>query len=110
MAEHDVFPQAAMVDRHLEAEFNLLAARWKADTEFQSSPTRIATHPAYQRIIGMGKEALPLILHDLQETHAPWFWALRAISGEDPVPDEDRGYTDRMVRAWLQWGTRRRLV
>jgi hypothetical protein len=90
--------------------FRHLSAWWKRDTEFQSSPARVAMHPAYQRIIGLGREALPLILGDLEKTQAPWFWALRAISGEDPVQAEDRGYIDRMTRAWIRWGTQRKLV
>ena len=90
--------------------FRYLAEWWKRDTEYQSSPSRIAMHPAYQRIIGMGREALPLMLADLEATHAPWFWALTAITGEDAVPVEDRGYIDRMVRAWVRWGMQRKLV
>jgi hypothetical protein len=91
-------------------EFRRLAAQWKEDTEFQSSITRIAMHPAYQRIIGMGPAALPMILRDLEATQAPWFWALQAITGADPVPREDRGYIDRMVRAWVRWGIRQNII
>jgi len=90
--------------------FQQLTRWWKRDTEYQSSPTRIAMHPAYQRIIGMGPAALPFILKDLEATQAPWFWALHAITGEDPVPAEDRGYIDRMARAWVRWGTKKNLV
>jgi hypothetical protein len=90
--------------------FRHLAAWWKHDTEFQSSPTRTAMHPAYQRIIGMGREVLPLILRDLEATQAPWFWALQAIAGTDPIPVSDRGYIDRMTRAWIRWGIQRNLV
>ena len=67
----------------------------------------IAEHRAYQEIIGMGKEAIPLILRDLKETHAPWFWALRSIARENPVRPEDRGDVDAMTAAWLDWGKRR---
>lgn len=91
-------------------EFRRLAVQWKMDTEFQSSITRIAIHPAYQRIIGMGPAALPMILRDLEATQAPWFWALQAITGADPVPREDRGYIDRMVRAWVRWGIRQNII
>lgn len=94
----------------LEEEFSRLAAEWKAATEFQSSITRIAMHPAYQRIIGMGQEALAYILRDLELTRAPWFWALHAITGIDPVPAEDRGYIDRMTRAWVRWGVRENII
>lgn len=91
-------------DRGTVAEFLQLADWWKRDMEYQSSPARIAMHPGYQRVIEMGRAALPFILYDLRATHAPWFWALRAITGEDAVPDEDRGSTDDMVRAWVRWG------
>ncbi|HET7462236.1 MAG TPA: hypothetical protein VFJ82_13350 [Longimicrobium sp.] len=94
----------------LYGQFRHFTQWWKHDTEYQSSPTRIAMHPAYQRIIGMGREALPFILKDLEATRAPWFWALHAITGEDPVPEEDRGHIDRMTRAWVRWGMRKNLV
>lgn len=94
----------------LEDEFQRLARTWKEETEFQSSLTHIAMHPAYQRIIGMGPDALPLILGDLASNPAPWFWALAAISGDDPVPLSDRGRVDRMAEAWLRWGMRRNLL
>ena len=38
----------------LEKEFRDLVKRWRKDTEFKSSITESAMHPAYQRIIGMG--------------------------------------------------------
>lgn len=94
----------------VQGQFRHFTAWWKRDTEFQSSSTRIAMHPGYQRIIGMGKDALPLILRDLEATQAQWFWALKAITGDDPVPMEDRGYVDRMTRAWVRWGIQRNLV
>lgn len=94
----------------LEFEFARLASEWKTATEFESSVTRIAMHPAYQRIIGMGAPALPLILRDLESTHDAWFWALRAITGEDPVPPEERGVIHLMVLAWLKWAIRKDLM
>lgn len=94
----------------VRGRFAHLANWWKRDTEYQSSLSRIAMHPGYQQIIGMGRDALPLILRDLEATQAPWFWALQAITGADPVPVSDRGHIDRMTRAWLRWGIQRKLV
>ncbi len=123
-----VSPDAARIDRSIESAFQHyretitsrrgtleetfahLAAEWRRDTEYQSSITRIAMHPAYRRIIGMGPEAVPLILRDLQDTESQWFWALRAITGEDPIPFEDRGCIDRMTRAWIRWGYQKRVL
>ncbi len=70
-----------------------------------SSTTGRAMHPAYQQIIGMGKEAIPLLLRGLdQQEPEHWFWALAAITGEDPVPPGDRGNVRRIADAWLRWG------
>ncbi len=87
-----------------DARFRELAQQWQAETSHLSSMTAKATHPAYQQIIGMGKEALPLILADLRRAPKHWFWALRAITGIDPVRPEDRGRMASMTRSWLSWG------
>lgn len=84
--------------------FNTLAERWREDTQFHSSITALFMHPAYQEIIGLGPDALPLILEDLAATRSDWFWALRAISGENPVPAAERGQIGKMVERWLEWG------
>ena len=80
-----------------------LAKKWREDTQWLSSTTEIAMHPAYQAIIGMGQEAVPLIIEDLRNNSGHWYWALKAISQEDPVPPSDRGSISRMKDAWLLW-------
>jgi hypothetical protein len=84
--------------------FGALAADWKAKRGPVSSVTEMAMVPEYQRIIGMGARALPFILEELERRPDHWFWALKAITGEDPVPSEARGNLRRMTEAWLQWG------
>ena len=93
-----------------QTEFDQLAAEWKHETAHLSSLNMIVEHRAYQEIIGMGKEAIPMILQDLNEAPAQWFWALRSISRESPVRPEDRGDVDAMTAAWLEWGKRRHYV
>src|SRR5579864_4526833 len=83
--------------------FHTLVEEWKDAKVFTSSGSEIALHPAYQQIIGMGKEAIPLILAELQREEDHWFWALKAITGEDPVPPSDRGKLAKMTEAWLRW-------
>src|SRR5947207_10431415 len=61
--------------------------------------TEIALHPAYQQIIGMGKEAIPLILEELQREEDHWFWALKSITGDDPVAPSERGQLPKMTRS-----------
>jgi len=88
-------------------KFARLAAEWKQATKFMSSVTGMSTHWAYQQIIGMGAEALPLLLQDLEQEPDHWFWALHAITGVDPVPSSEAGDVSRMTDAWLRWGRER---
>lgn len=67
-------------------------------------------HPAYQAIIGMGPDALPFILEDLRQNAGHWYWALKAISNEDPVVPRDRGSIRNMKTAWLRWGETKGLI
>ena len=90
--------------------FVQLAQQWRNDTQWLSSTTDIAMHPAYQAIIGMGKEALPLILEDLRKNSGHWYWALKSISNEDPVPPRDRGAVKKMKEVWLRWGKTKGIV
>jgi hypothetical protein len=93
----------AATDPALVGRFRDLVREWKAATTLMSSITEMATHPAYQQIIGMGKEAIPLLLEELRQTPDHWFWALKAITSEDPVPPADRGKLRPMTEAWLAW-------
>jgi len=86
----------------LAAIFNTLAERWSEQTQFTSSVDEMVMHPDYQRIIGLGRQALPLLLRELQERPNHWFWALRSIAGDDPTRQGDN--FDKAVNAWLQWG------
>jgi hypothetical protein len=61
-------------------------------------------HPAYQEIIALGPPAIPLLLAELRMEARYWFAALSAITGQDPVPAEDRGSVRKMTDAWLRWG------
>ena len=85
-------------------QFHGLASEWKKDTALVSSVTQIALHPAYQRIIGMGSAVVPLLLRELEREPEHWFWALRAITGADPVQPADRGKMKEMAAAWVEWG------
>lgn len=91
----------------VERIFDELAEEWREGTRLTSSLTDMVLHPAYQRIIGMGPKAISLILRELQERPAHWFWALSAITGEDPVDPEDAGRLNKMTEAWLKWGRQR---
>ncbi len=84
--------------------FNTLKVDWEAGTAHLSSIAEIAMHPAYQQIIGMGTIAIPFILSELKKKPGHWFWALKSITGEDPVLPQQRGRMKEMTEAWLRWG------
>ena len=88
--------------------FQKLAATWKTAVRFVSDTDEMCSHPAYQEIIGMGWAALPFIFTELEREPDNWFWALKAITGEDPVPVEHQGDVAQMAKDWLAWGQRYR--
>lgn len=87
----------------LEQRFYALVQRWRGSRPLARTATGAAMHPAYQEIIGLGREGLPLILKELEREVDHWFWALRAITGMDPVAPSDRGDLGKMADAWLRW-------
>lgn len=93
------------MNNDLQKEFKELMARWEKETQYMSAITNIAMHPSFQRIIGMGPQVLPLIFAELKkEHHVGWFWALKAISGVNPVGPADAGNMDAIAQKWLEWG------
>jgi hypothetical protein len=89
------------------ALFQQLVSQWRKEKGATSSITRMAMCASYQRIIGMGEKAIPLILRQLEdEGDDPdhWFWALQALTRENPVLEDARGDMKEMARAWLDWG------
>ena len=94
----------------LEPEFERLVEEWHRETDQLSDPGAIFLHPAYQRIIGMGLPAVPLILEELQRAPDQWFWALEAITEANPVPPEAAGKVRSMAQAWINWGKQRGFI
>lgn len=88
-------------------KFQSLAKQWRQERGAMSSITQMSSLPSYQKIIGMGEEALPMILAEIKaegEEPDQWFWALRALTDTNPVQPEDQGNFSKMAAAWLKWG------
>jgi hypothetical protein len=101
---------AAAKRASIEPRFKRLVAEWKANRRSTSIARDLVSHPAYLRIIGIGPDAIPLILGELERETDHWFAALRAISDEDPVPPSSRGKMREMAQAWLAWGSKKGYV
>lgn len=85
--------------------FHRLATQWNNETAHYSVSFKRAMHPAYQQIIGMGEKALPHIFKCLREAPGrDWFWALKAISGEDAAANE--ADIEGAIQAWIHWAER----
>ena len=89
----------------VEEEFRRNADKWQEDTQHLSNVTKRSIHQSYQRIIGMGEAVVPLILKELADRGPnDWFWALTAITGENPITEEIAGNMVKMTGVWLEWG------
>jgi len=110
LESHKAMASSLDVDAELENRFRALVSRWREETRSVSSTTDRALHSAYQDVIGMGDRALPLIFREMQERGGHWFWALRHITHENPVPPQDAGNIPKMREAWLRWGREHRYL
>lgn len=91
----------------LEQRFRRLEAQWVAETGHLSSHTTVVGHPAFREIVNMGEAVIPLMHRDLKQRPGLWVWALRDITGENPVSPTDAGRITSMSEAWLRWGRER---
>ena len=92
-------------ERETGSRLRELAEIWRDDTYDLSSYTAIVGDPAYQHVIKrFGAEAVPFLLGELESGHFNWVWALREITRQDPVPEGDQIYIDRVAQAWVKWG------
>ena len=93
-------------------KFRDLLRDWKRQRGATSSITAMSMLRPYQQIIGMGLDALPLILAELRsEADDPdqWFWALSIIAEANNLTPPQigahiQGDYQAMAQVWLDWG------
>jgi len=107
-SENQNFNQEAtmieMANPAIEQDFDKLFHQWKIERPLGADVLQMVIQPSYQRIIGMGTEALPLILKELEKKPDHWFWALYSITGKDPVLLKHQGNLREMAKDWIDWG------
>jgi hypothetical protein len=84
--------------------FHAAAEQWRRETRNVSSMSVMVMHPAYQRIVGLGQDAVGLLLKELEERKDFWFWALASITGANPVKPGHEGRISLMAADWIEWG------
>jgi hypothetical protein len=85
----------------LENTFYRLANEWRNETWFVSSIKKRIAHPSHLKIIGLGRPAIPFIVREMRKSSGHWFWALEAITREDPAPNAED--ISELETAWLTW-------
>lgn len=102
----------AKANKDVESTFNVLADKWEKDTALYSFMGQMVQHYAYQQILSMREEAIPLIMARIERQGGLWHHALETISGV-PTPAgianlKTEGWHTVKVKeanaAWLQWG------
>jgi len=92
--------------------FQSFVKQWREERGTMSSIDDMSALVPFQNIIGMGIDAVPLLLAQLKsEGNDPdqWFWALLTIAKandlEPPqIAEEDQGNYLKMAKAWITWG------
>src|SRR5206468_6564481 len=88
----------------MELQVVRLLSRWRDETAYLSSSTRITGHPAYLELIALGPAALPFLFRDLESSgDGHLSAALTAITGAQPIPAELRGQIRKIAETWLRW-------
>ena len=100
-----------IVNNELPKErFGKLSKEWYEKSRFMSSTTEMCMLESYQKIIGMGWSAVPLILEELKVKPAHWSWALQSITDKNPVPKEYYGKVRKVAQCWVNWGKQHNII
>ncbi len=82
----------------------------KEQTRFSSSLSDRFENLHYQKIIALGKEVVPVLIHELETRPDHWFYALFCITHENPISDEHAGDLLAMTADWLEWWNRNKVL
>jgi hypothetical protein len=86
----------------LEEKVDFLAQVWR---EFSCGRSVIDyNHAAYMQIIGIGPQAMPILMRRLRAGESDWIIAMKYITGERVTTPEMRGNFRAIRDAWLKWG------
>jgi hypothetical protein len=94
----------------VEEKFHRLAGEWRRDARLLSSSSRMAQLASYRQIVGLGQDAVPLLLREMRDNPNHWTLALHEITQAKPWGSEDAGNLARLSVAWTTWGRERGLI
>jgi len=112
----DLLPQAdteilESIHHQLEvAQFETYYKQWKAETAFESNGRKIIENTYYQKMINMGKAAIPLILEKYVQANDHWSYASRRITGISLNESTNYGNLEAIRMDWIEWGVKNNLI
>ncbi|MEI6622372.1 MAG: hypothetical protein WCP28_10740 [Actinomycetes bacterium] len=95
-------------DEGVSRQFVALAHQWRSATCGGARAWDSYTHLTYQKIIGLGPQALPLLLRDSKENPMDWLWALVAIVGQDIAAGVET--IEEAARTWRMWAVHEGII
>jgi hypothetical protein len=110
ITEPDILAIPDRKGARLKPEFEALAKQWKRETAIAGQLSKIVMHPAYQRIMAMGPDVIPLIVEQLSKEPGHWFWALHNLVPPGDDPAEGTTTIREATAAWLEWAKAREVL
>lgn len=107
---HNPFAVTGSATSPIKSKFEDLADAWRKNTRFSSSLMDSVLDSNYQQIIAIGVAAVPYILREMSKSPDHWYWALGAITQQNPAANVPAGDVRGICAAWLDWGKRRHLL
>lgn len=108
LADPDSAAEKNTDNNSVSEKFRQLASEWKTSRGHIASINKWVRLPAYQQIVDLGKsrkdEIVSLLLEELDHSPDHWFWALKEITGVNPVTPESRSNVVEMAKCWIKWG------
>jgi len=96
--------------QQLKKRFDFFKEVWKSETLFSSSISEIINNTAYRSIIGLGQGVIPFIIEDLTLNDNHWFYALEALTGNNPIKESHKGFVPLMKNDWIEWAEQNNLI
>lgn len=88
----------------LDLTFYTIRQQWTNAMAHMSTVNEAISDPAYQRIIGLGEDALPYIFDSLENETELWFPALHAITNEKPEEEQTEFVNE--LEYWYSWANK----
>ena len=89
--------------------FEEWSAEWLADTLLVSSTHEMMRHPRFHDLVALDHVAARSAVLKLRDgdIQIQWFLLLSRITGDNPVPEEQRGMLREMAARWVEYGEKR---